>query len=171
MVYLRILRASSGVLYDPDFRFDFGKGYSLRATREDQATIISSGRGVFEALAAAQELEKSGICGRRRRHAFRRSELLLDLYDSGRWIILAEQNNGFIWSHLQRILFRTRKDISTGRLISINTLGKDGRPRFIHSATYPELLDQFHLAPHQLAERIRKHRSPNEENIPDMCSR
>jgi len=155
LVYLRILRASSGVLYDPDFRFDFGKGSFLRGGKGDPVMIISSGRGIFEALAAAQELARSGISAGVVDMPSIDESLLLDLYDSGKWIFIAEQNNGFIWSHYQRILFREREHLDPGRLIAINTLAKDGKPQFIHSATYAELLDQFGLAPHQLAERIR----------------
>jgi len=156
LVYLRILRAPSGVIYDPDFRFDFGKSYILRESLEDRATIVSSGRGGFEALAAAHDLERSGIAVGVIDMPSIDEESLLDLYESGKWIVIAEQNNGFIWSHFQRILFRAQKTINPAKLIAINTLGKDGKPQFIHSATYPELLDQFGLAPHQLAERIRK---------------
>jgi transketolase len=156
LVYLRILRAPSGIIYEPDFRFDFGKGYFLLQNRDDQATIISSGRGVFEALAAARELGKTGIATGVVDMPSIDEQLLIDLYNAGKWIIIAEQNNGFIWSHFQRILFRSHKNINPGKLIAINTLGKDGSPQFIHSATYSELLDQFGLAPHQLAERIKR---------------
>jgi transketolase C-terminal domain/subunit len=156
LVYLRILRAPSGVIYDPDFRFDFGKGYYLRQSRNDETVIITSGRGIFEALAAAQELEKAGIASAVVDMPSIDEPLLLDLYDSGKWVLIAEQNNGFIWSYFQKILFRSRKPINPGKLIPVNTLAENGRPQFIHSATYPELLDQFGLAPHQLAERIKK---------------
>jgi transketolase len=156
LVYLRILRAPSGVLYDPDFRFDFGKGYFLRGSADDPVVIVSSGRGVFEALAAVQDLSKAGIVAGVVDMPSIDEPLLLDLYDSGKQVFLAEQNNGFIWSHYQRALFRERKNIDPGRLIAINTLAKDGKPQFIHSATYAELLDQFGLAPRQVAERIKK---------------
>ncbi len=155
LVYLRILRAPSAVLYDPDFRFEFGKGYFLRGGKGDQAVIISSGRGVFEGLAAAQMLSESGVAAGVVDMPSIDEPLLLDLYDSGKWIFIAEQNNGFIWSHYQRVLFREREHIDPGRLIPINTLANDGKPQFIHSATYAELLDQFRLTPRQLAERIK----------------
>ena len=71
--------------------------------------IISSGRGVFEALAAADLLAKSGIAAGVVDMPSIDEPLLLDLYDSGKWIFIAEQNNGFIWSHCQRVLFRERE--------------------------------------------------------------
>jgi transketolase len=156
LVYLRILRAPSGVLYDADFRFDFGKGYFLRRSDADRAVIISSGRGVFEALSAAELLAKSGIPAGVVDMPSIDEPLLLELYDSGKRIFIAEQNNGFIWSHCQRVLFRERKSIDSGRLAAINTLAPSGKPQFIHSATYGELLDQFGLAPVQIAEKIKK---------------
>jgi len=156
LVYLRILRAPSGVLYDSDFVFDFGKGYFLRRSDADRVIIISSGRGVFEALGAADLLAKSGIAAGVVDMPSVDEAMLLDLYDSGKKIFVAEQNNGFIWSHFQRVLFRGRKNIDSGRLIAINTLAENGKPQFIHSATYGELLDQFGLAPEQMAEKIKK---------------
>ena len=72
--------------------------------------------------------------------------LLLELYDSGKWLIVAEQNNGYIWSKFQKVLFRQRNPLNSSRLVSVNTLGSDGQPRFIHSATYSQLVDQFGLS-------------------------
>ncbi len=156
LVYLRILRAPSGVLYDPDFRFDFGKGYFLRRSDADQAVIISSGRGVFEALSAADLLAKSGVAAGVVDMPSIDESMLLDLYDSRKRLFIAEQNNGFIWSHCQRVLFRERKNIDSGRMVAINTLTPNGKPQFIHSATYGELLDQFGLSPRRLADGIKK---------------
>ena len=156
LVYLRILRAPSGVLYDPDFRFAFGQGYFLRRSDADRVVMISSGRGVFEALSAADLLAKSGIAAGVVDMPSIDEAMILDLYDSGKRIIVAEQNNGFIWSHFQRVLFRERKNIDSGRLVAINTLAGNGKPQFIHSATYSELLDQFGLAPGQLAAEVKK---------------
>jgi transketolase len=156
LVYLRILRAPSGVLYGPDFRFEFGKGYFVRQSGADRAVIVSSGRGAFEALRAAELLAESGIAAGVVDMPSIDEPLLLDLYDFGKPVIVAEQNNGFIWSHYQRVLFRNREHIDPGRLTAINTLRRDGKPQFIHSATYGELLDQFGLSAARLADRIRK---------------
>jgi transketolase len=156
LVYLRVLRAPSKVIYPPDFRFEFGKGNHLRQNREDKAVIISSGRGVFEALATAKDLEKEGIPIGVADMPSIDEKLLLELYDSGKWVFIAEQNNGFIWSHYQRILFRERNPINPTKLIAINTLAEKGKPQFIHSATYEELLDQFGLLPKQMAQRVKK---------------
>lgn len=156
LVYIRIMRASSAVIYGPDFVFEYGKGYVLKEGANDRAVIISSGRGVHEALAAAKEIEKSGILVGVVDMPSIDEELLINLYDSGKLIIIAEQNNGYIWSHCREALFRSKKVIDPSRIIPINALDKNGRPQFIHSATYPQLLEQFGLAPHQMAVKIKK---------------
>jgi transketolase C-terminal domain/subunit len=156
VVYIRIMRASSAVLYGPDFVFEYGKGYALKEKEKNQAVIISSGRGVHEALAAAKELEKSGLRVGVVDMPSIDEGLLINLYDSGKFIIIAEQNNGYIWSRCREALFKSKKTIEPSRIIPINTLDKNGRPQFVHSATYPQLLEQFGLAPPQMAETIKK---------------
>ena len=44
LVYLRIMRAVSGVLYDEDYQFEYGKGYTVVQNDDAQIAIISSGR-------------------------------------------------------------------------------------------------------------------------------
>lgn len=156
LVYMRIMRAPSGVIYDHEFQFDFGKGYILKESSDDRAVLVSSGRGVHEALAAAKELGKSGIVAGVVDMPSIDERLLLDLYDSGKLIVIAEQNNGYIWSEYRKLLVKSKKTIDTSRTIAINTLDNNGRPQFIHSATYSQLLSRFGLAPSQLAEMIRQ---------------
>jgi transketolase len=155
LVYVRVMRAASNVLYDKDFAFAFGKGFVLRQSQDEAAVIVSSGRGVHEALAAAEECAGYGVNTGVVDMPSIDEELLLDLYDSGKLLCFAEQNNGFIWQNVAKILLRRRNPIDTGRLMSVNTMGADGRPRFIHSGTYEQLLMAFGLAPSQLAEAIR----------------
>ena len=61
LVYVRVMRAPSAVLYGQDYRFEFGKATALRESADDKAVIVSSGRGVHEALAAADECAKRGV--------------------------------------------------------------------------------------------------------------
>jgi len=156
LVYMRIMRAPSGVLYDKIVDFEFGKGYILKESADDKAVIISSGRGVHEALAAAKQLGQDGIMVGVVDMSSIDEQLLLDLYNSGKLIVIAEQNNGYIWSEYRKVLFKSDRTIDTTRLVPINTLDAHGKPQFIHSATYSQLLQQFGLAPEQLAERIAK---------------
>ena len=156
LVYIRIMRSPSGVIYDNDFRFEFGKGYILKESADDKAVIISNGRAVHEALTAAKELGQSGIAVGVVDMPSIDEKLLLDLYHSGKLILVTELNNGYIWSEYRRILCKSKETIDTSRLIPINTCDSNERPRYIHSATYPQLLNEFGLAPNQLVETIRQ---------------
>jgi transketolase len=154
LVYVRVMRAGSGVLYDPDFVFEYGKGYILQQDPADAAVIVSSGRGAHEALAASRLCADAGVKAGVMDMPSIDAELLLSLYDSGKLVLIAEQNNGYIWQNLVKILFARRPRPDVSRLVAINTLGRDGRPRFIHSGTYEQLMEAFGLAPAQLAETI-----------------
>jgi transketolase C-terminal domain/subunit len=156
LVYVRVMRAASAVLYNSDFVFEFGRGYTLRQAPDEAAVIVSSGRGVHEALAAAESCAGQGLNVGVVDMPSIDAELLLSLYDSGKLLCIAEQNNGYIWQNLVKLLFQRRPSLDTGRLIPINTLGRDARPCFIHSGTYEELLEAFGLAPAQLAGTIRR---------------
>jgi transketolase len=155
LLYVRLMRAPSGVIYDAGYKFEFGKGHVLRQTANDSAVIISSGRGVHEALAAADDCAKHGVKVGVVDMPSIDEELLLNLYDSGKRLYFAEQNNGYIWRCFQKILFQHRKSIATDRLVAVNTLGPDAKPHFIHSGSYPQLLAAFGLSPQQLSETIR----------------
>ena len=83
--------------------------------------------------------------------------LLLELYDSGKIIVLAEQNNGYIWQNFLKVLYRHRKvSADLSRVATINSLDSDGRARFIHSGTYEELTEAFGLTAPQIAEFVEK---------------
>lgn len=155
LVYARIMRAASAVLYPSGFQFEFGRAYTLKERPDDRAVILSSGRGVHEALAAANLLAEAGIpAAVVDMPSFDRGRLL-ELYRSGRLLVFAEQNNGFLWSAAQRAMIRGLEKVSPRRLLPINTLDGDGAPRFIHSATYEQLLQQYDLTPERIAAAVR----------------
>jgi transketolase C-terminal domain/subunit len=54
LVYVRVMRTPAAVIYGSDYAFEFGRGHVLRESAADQAVIVSSGRGVHEALSAAR---------------------------------------------------------------------------------------------------------------------
>lgn len=60
LVYQRIMRAASAVLYKPDYQFKYGKGYWLYGNIDSEAFLVSSGRQVHESLAAIRKLENQG---------------------------------------------------------------------------------------------------------------
>jgi transketolase C-terminal domain/subunit len=150
------MRSPSGVIYDRDFLFSFGRGYVVKESAEDKAVLVSSGRGVHEALAAAEALEESGIKVKVVDMPSVDKALLLKLCDSGKPLVIAEQNNGFILSEYQKLLFTLGKAVDPSRFMAINTLDEQGKPQYIHSGTYQQLIDKFGLSPAQLAESLKK---------------
>ncbi len=152
LVYLRVMRTPSAVLYGGDYVFEFGKGHVVRQSADSRATIVSSGRGVHEALAAAAMCPGVSVVDMPSID----EHLLLELYDSGKPMLIAEQNNGYIWQNLLKVLYRHRGErAGTSRIVTINTLNAEGKPQFIHSATYEELIEVYRLSGSKLAERLR----------------
>jgi hypothetical protein len=84
-------------------------------------------------------------------------ELMVELYDSGKPLFIAEQNNGYIWQNFLKVLYR-RKQVgaSLDRVITVNTLTAAGKTQFIHSGTYEELTAAFGLAAPQLASTVKE---------------
>jgi transketolase len=157
LIYLRVMRTGSAVLYDSDYVFAFGRGHRLRSSPADRATIISSGRGVHEAMAAAAQCAAAGMPVGVVDMPSIDEDLLLELYNSGQLLLLAEQNNGYIWQNLLKILYRNRGRVKAGgweRIVTLNTLKSDGQPQFIHSGTYEELIAAFGLTPDAIARTI-----------------
>jgi transketolase len=150
LVYLRVMRTPSAVIYGGDYAFQFGVGQVVRPG--DRAFLVSSGRGVHEALAAADLLPGVGVVDMPSID----EDLLLEIYDSGKLIVFAEQNNGYIWQNFLKVLYRRRTAVRTDRIRTVNTLGPDGRPRFIHSATYEELIEVYGLSGPKLAAMVRQ---------------
>jgi transketolase len=154
LIYVRVMRTPSAVLYGADYSFQFGKGHILRQSAQDRAVIVSSGRGVHEALAAHAQCARDGVSVGVVDMPSIDDELLLELFDSDKLLVFAEQNNGYIWQNFLKALYRHRKKIRGGdldRVVTVNTLNAEGRPRFIHSGTYEELVAAFGLSASQLA--------------------
>jgi transketolase len=157
LVYVRLMRTGSPVIYGPDYSFEFGGGHVIRESAEDAAIVVSSGRGVHEAIAASGLCAKSGIGVTVVDMPSIDDGLLLRLYDSGKLLIFAEQNNGYIWQNFLKVLYRHRKvSADLARVATINTLDSQGRAAFIHSGTYEELVEAFRLSGAHIAESIRR---------------
>jgi transketolase C-terminal domain/subunit len=154
LVYVRVMRTPSAVLYEPDFEFQFGKGWFVRGGHAADAVIVSSGRGVHEALAAAKECDARGLDTAVVDMASIDEDLLIDLCASGKLVCIAEQNNGYILQNLLKLHYRRMSRTLVGaleRVLAINTLDREGRARFIHSGTYEELIEAFGLTPSAIA--------------------
>ncbi|MBN9615331.1 MAG: transketolase [Acidobacteriales bacterium 59-55] len=158
LVYVRVMRTGSAVLYDKDYTFTFGKGHILRQSDSDVAIVVSSGRGVHEALASADLCGKDGLAISVVDMPSVDEDLLLQLYASGKPLIFAEQNNGYLWQNFLKVLYRNRTSESLSgldRVVTINTLNVEGKPQFIHSATYDELVAAFGLTASAIADTVR----------------
>jgi transketolase C-terminal domain/subunit len=149
LLYVRLMRTGSAVIYGPEYEFEFGKGHVVRRGEDDRAVIVSSGRGVHEALAASKQVS-AGVVDMPSID----EDLLLRLYDSQKLLCFAEQNNGYIFQNFLKILYRRGISCNWDRVMTVNTLDANGRPQFIHSGTYEELLEAFGLSPSQLAGAI-----------------
>ena len=103
LVYLRVMRTPSAVLYGSDYAFQFGAGPILR--EGDRAVIVSSGRGVHEASGGggiSVPASPWSTC------LLSMKNCCCSLYDSGRLMVFAEQNNGYIWQNFLKVLYRRR---------------------------------------------------------------
>jgi transketolase len=157
--YIRVMRTGSAVLYDANYEFEYGKGYILRQTDADKAIVISSGRGVHEALGAAETCAKNGVPVMVVDMPSVDDELLLKLYQSGLPIFFAEQNNGFLWQNFLKVLYKHRGSAKLNgleRVRTINTLDTNGDKQFLHSATYEELVEAFKLTPAAITDAVQK---------------
>ncbi len=153
LIYLRILRSGTPAIYDKDYKFEFGKAAIFGETKDPDVYVVSSGRGVYEAMKAAEIA--SGVKTAIVDMSTIDDEMISMLHDSGKKVIVAEQNNGYIWRNMQKSLF-SKKSISTENFTAVNTLRETGEVRFVHSATYEQLLEKYGLSPAQLADLIKK---------------
>lgn len=155
LLYVRLMRTPSAVLYDASYQFEFGKGSFVHGGPADAAFIVSSGRGVHEALAAARACAAAGTQVGVVDMSSIDEDLLLQLCAAGKVVCVAEQNNGYILQNLLKIQYRRRSSApSLSNVVAINTLDHDGQPQFIHSGTYEELLEAFRLTPVHIANAV-----------------
>lgn len=159
LMYVRVMRTASAVLYSSDYEFEFGKGYVLRQSDADRAILISSGRGVHEALAAAELCENAGAPVMVVDMPSVDEELMAKLYETGLPLFFAEQNNGYLWQNFLKVLYRHRRETKMDgldRVRTINTLDASGNKQFIHSATYEELVEAYGLTPAAIAAAVQR---------------
>ena len=111
LLYVRVMRTPSAVIYGPDYAFELGRGRSAArdrrrcggdrqradaaCTRRSPRPTSAPTRGLPVGVVDMPSIDE---------------ELLIGLFDSGKVLCLAEQNNGFILQNLLRILYRRRTD-------------------------------------------------------------
>lgn len=155
LVYLRVMRNPSRVLYSPDFQFEYGKGYCLKNPADGRAAIVSSGHGVLEALEAAELLEKEGIPVKVLDMPSFDSDILDELLQKGTPILFAEQNNGALFNKFSQYILHNHISCDTGRIYQLSTLTADHQLQFIQSGTYSQLVHAFGLDARNIADTIK----------------
>jgi len=161
ILYVRTLRAAAPVIYDEHVHFEINKSYALRNIGSPDTYVVSTCRGVHEALEAADKL--SGFAVEVIDMPTIDPERILELYRSCVPVFIAEQNNGYLWNNFQRVLFSSEKQIKTKHLIPINAATSHGR-HYIHSGTYQELASAYGLDADSLTKTISTHLKNNNEN-------
>ncbi|VBB39229.1 Transketolase, N-terminal subunit [uncultured Spirochaetota bacterium] len=153
LVYLRIPRAPINVIYDPGYTFEFGKACRLTGGMDAPISIVSSGRGVHEALAAARLLNGKGIAVAVYDMASIDKDLLADLCARQGLVVIAEQNNGYIFENARKSCYEigNRRNAT---IVPLNLLDSEGNYRFIHSATYKELIENYNIDAVSIANKI-----------------
>ena len=154
LCYVRIMRSASAVLYPDVPAFEFGRAWSLRGSADSGVHLVSSGRGVHELMAAADILAGEGIDVEVIDMPSIDADLLADRLAGAGRIVIAEQNNGYIWNEAIRVAAERGIPLGQGKLVAINARTEQGAYQFIHSATYGQLLDRFGLTPEQIARRV-----------------
>ena len=152
--YLRIMRAASGVIYNPDFKFEYGKAYKVYGEDSAEVCLISSGRGLHEVLGAARLLKEKGVSVTVFDMPSYDEEKMLELLEKGSLIFVVEENNGFIWNQLGRTLLRRKPEVDLKRIFPLNANTPEGEYQYIHSATYKQLIARFGLTPERITETV-----------------
>ncbi len=156
LVYLRILRAPAAVIYNKDYQFEYGTANVVFETEEkEDLAIISSGRGVHEALTTAKLLQKEGIHAKIIDMPSVDVSVVEEFVKDNISLFIIEQNNGYLWSKLLLEMNLKGRDIKYNSLIPINTKNGNGEINYIHSGTYKQLIENLGLSPAQLAEKIK----------------
>ena len=156
LVYLRLMRAASGVLYESGKPFSYGKAWKLHGSDKAKVAIVSSGRGSHEALAAAKKLADKNIDVAVYDMPSFDADTMENLIKGDIPVVVAEQNNGYLWMETGKMALNRALEVPKGRLVAVNTADKDGSYRFIHSATYEELTKHNALDADSLATLLEK---------------
>lgn len=156
LVYIRTMRNKSRVLYKPDFKFEYGKGYYLRNPSDSKAVIISSGHGVAEALAAADQLQKEEIPVAVLDMPSFDSSTLETLIEKKIPVLFAEQNNGYLFNKFSQHLLQNQINCDPRLILHLNTMTRDHQLQFIQSGTYDELTNALELTSGHIIKTIKK---------------
>ncbi|MBQ2627491.1 MAG: transketolase [Eubacterium sp.] len=156
LVYLRTIKAGLTPIYPADFRFEFGKALCAKEAADPKAVLVSSGHGVYEALAAAQILAESGIEVTVVDMPTEDPAAYAGFAASGIPVIFAEQNNGLILDRFGRYLVNSGIACDMKNIFKINLKRPDGSLQYIQSGTYSQIIEAYGLSPRQIAEYVQE---------------
>ena len=114
--------------------------------------MVSSGRGVHEALAAARTLEKAGISVDVIDMPSVDENTCRELARKGVPVLFYEHNNG--WLLQECLLALSRMGISSECIGGLNCQSVHGERWYIHSGTYAQLLEAMGLSQRHLMEKL-----------------
>lgn len=154
LIYLRTLRGKAQVRYPADFRFEYGKGYELVDTKNARIAIITSGRGVEEAVKASELLAKDGVKVGVVDMPSLDMSLLRGLLAQGCPLYFAEQNNGALFDAFSRKALETELQVDPRLVLQSSTRDAQGQAQFISSGTYEQLTRALGLNAEALVQSI-----------------
>ncbi|MDR2630889.1 MAG: hypothetical protein LBC60_08215 [Spirochaetaceae bacterium] len=156
LVYLRVMRSPSPVLYDDDYEFEYERAYYLREEKNHEALIVSSGHAVLESLAAAELLAKEEISVSVADMPSYDGAFLRAAAENGVFMIFVEQNNGLIFDLFSRDVLKKRISLGKNQVTALNTRDVWDRLRFIQSGSYEQLIGALGLTAGDIASAVRK---------------
>ena len=147
--YIRLGRAKFPIVFSNDYEFKIGKGVVLRDGKD--ATIIAIGLMVFEALQAADELEKEGITTRVINMSTIKpidKELIIQAAKDTGAIVTCEEHSiiGGLGSAVAEVLVENCP-------VSMKRIGVPDR--FGFSATPDELLERFEMKSTHIVKAVK----------------
>ena len=148
--YVRLGRPASPVLYGPGEPFQIGKCKVLRRSEHDRALVVAAGVTVFEALAAHDELQKSGIAVRVidlfSVQPIDRDELIASARAAGGVVITVEDHyaHGGIGDAVLSALAQER--VKAVKL-AVRAIPRSGKPK--------ELIERFGISAKHIVDTVR----------------
>ncbi|MGM0432316.1 MAG: transketolase C-terminal domain-containing protein [Spirochaetota bacterium] len=156
LVYLRLMRKASGVLYEPGVEFSYGTAYPMIGEDNPEVVFISSGRGVHEAKDAAKQLAADGVTAEVYDMPSFDGKTFAEVAKKAKLVVCAEQNNGYLYQLGAKYVMQNQLQLDLSRIVPVNMADADGTLKFIHSATYDQLIEQGGLTPKQLVRTVKE---------------
>lgn len=150
-VYLRLGRLAVPQLFDDsDVPFELGKGVQLREGSD--VTVVATGLMVFEALKAAEQLQKENIDARVIDiHTIKPldEEIIVKAAEETGCVVTAEEHNiiGGLGSAVAEVLCE-HCPVPMNRIGVRDAFGRSGKPN--------ELMERYHLTAEDIADAARK---------------